>query len=294
MLGELRQLKAFLAIARLGNFTRAAHELHISQSALSVQIRQLENGLGVTLFDRNRRRVTMTQSGIELLPRFEALVQDMDALITDARDSGGPTRGVVTVAALPSVAASVLPAAMRELATSHPGISLRVRDSAAVRVIELCKSGAVDFGIGCIEKNDRDLVIEPLHTDQFCAVVAATHALANRKVLSLGELARQRLLLPVRDSSIRVQIEKTAAQANIDITAAYEAAFNSTLIAMAREGLGVAVLSELVVRHDDSRSLVSIPIRRPVVQRDIVVIASHGRPMSRAARIVADALRKVV
>lgn len=294
MLGELRQLKAFLAIARLGNFTRAAHELHISQSALSVQVRQLESILGVALFDRNRRRVTMTQSGIELLPRFETIVQDMEALITDARDSGGPTRGLVTVAALPSVASSVLPVAMRELAKSHPGISLRLRDSAAPRVIELCKSGAVDFGIGCVEKNDRDLVIEALHTDKFCAVVATTHALASRKVLTLGELAGQRLLLPVRDSSIRVQIEKTAAQAGIDITAAYEAAFNSTLIAMAREGLGVAVLSELVVRHDDSNSLVSIPIRRPVVQRDIVLISSHGKPMSRAARIVADTLRKVL
>src|SRR5690606_22713449 len=112
MLGDLKQLRAFLAIARLGNFTRAAQELNLSQSALTTQIQQLESHLHTQLFDRNRRYVSMTPQGRELWPRIERLVLEIEALVTHARDTNDPERGSVTVAALPSLAAGLLPQAI--------------------------------------------------------------------------------------------------------------------------------------------------------------------------------------
>ena len=108
MTTELRHIEAFLAVARLRHFTRAAAALHLSQSALTVQIRQLEAALGVRLFDRNNRRVALTQAGRDLVAPFERISADVTAVIQHARDLSTHQRGTVTVGALPSVAAGVL------------------------------------------------------------------------------------------------------------------------------------------------------------------------------------------
>ena len=127
MLVNVRQIKACLAIVRAGNFTKASAEVHLSQSALSVQIRQLETALGVQLFDRNRRHVTLTAIGRELLPRFERIVREMDAVALHTRDLSELARGVVTVATIPSIASKLLPKAVRALTSSYPGLAVRVR-----------------------------------------------------------------------------------------------------------------------------------------------------------------------
>ncbi len=91
MLGDLKQLRAALAIARLGNFTRAAHELHISQSALTLQVQQLESQLDTQLFDRSRRHVSLTPQGLALLPRIEQVIAQMEDLVRFARDASDPS-----------------------------------------------------------------------------------------------------------------------------------------------------------------------------------------------------------
>src|SRR5260370_11388716 len=105
----LRELEAFLGVARLGNFTRAAKALHMSQPALTVRIRHLEDALGVRLLDRTTRSVALTQIGREFLPVVARVLGEIDAVSVNARDVAGRRRGVVTVAALPSVAATLLP-----------------------------------------------------------------------------------------------------------------------------------------------------------------------------------------
>src|SRR5687767_474688 len=106
---NLRQLRALSALARAGNFTRAAAELHLSQPALTVQIRELEAALGLKLVDRNTRRVQLTSIGRELLPIFERVLGDIHAVAENAREMASGSRGTVHVAALPTVCARLLP-----------------------------------------------------------------------------------------------------------------------------------------------------------------------------------------
>src|SRR5882672_9078663 len=169
MTAELRHIEAFLAVARCGNFTRAAAELHVSQPALTVQIRQLEAALGVRLFDRNNRTVGLTQPGRELVAPLERVLLDVRSIVEGANDVAAHRRGAVTVASLPSIAAELLPRAIADLSHRHQGIAVRVRDVVAARVLELVKSGEVDFGLGSCERFDRDVSEQPLLADRLAA-----------------------------------------------------------------------------------------------------------------------------
>ena len=155
MLAELRHIEAFLAVARLGHFTRAAAALHVSQPALTVQIRQLEAALGVRLFDRNNRRVAITQAGRDLVAPLERISLDVASVVRHAHDLSAHRRGLVTVAALPSVAAGPLPQAIRRLADAHQGIVVRVRDAIAARVLELVKSSRGSASPSCPSRRWR-------------------------------------------------------------------------------------------------------------------------------------------
>src|SRR5690606_20509230 len=293
MLGDLKQLRAFLAIARLGNFTRAAYELNISQSALTIQIQQLETHLCTHLFDRNRRSVSLTPQGLELFPRIERLVAEIEDLVTHARDTSDPERGTVTVAALPSLAASLLPHAIHRLKRDYPRITVRIRDTVASRLTDMIRNGEVDFGVGSPVKRDQELVWEKLMTDRFYAFVAPDYPWTTRDTVTLRDLAEPPLILPVRESSIRMHIEAAADKKKISLPATYEAVYNSTIMAMAAQGLGVAILSELVVRGGDTSRLRRISINNPPLYRYIGILRRAGRSLSRPAELLTAALREV-
>ena len=117
----LRELEAFLGVARLGSFTRAARSLNMSQPALTVRIRHLEEALGVRLLDRTTRSVTLTQVGREFLPVVERVIGEITAVAVNARELVGKRRGLVTVAALPSIASKLLPEMLAAFKAQHPG-----------------------------------------------------------------------------------------------------------------------------------------------------------------------------
>lgn len=293
MLGDLKQLRAFLEIARLGNFTRAAYELHISQSALTMQIQQLESHLDTQLFDRNRRHVSLTPQGLELLPQIQNIVADIEELIIQARDSSDPKRGTVTVAAVPSLAAGLLPRAIYRLHQDYPRITIRIRDAVAAQVSEMTRNGEVDFGVGSQIKRDSELVWEKLIDDRFFALIGHGYQWKEGNTVTLRQLANHPLILPVRESSIRMYIESAADKQKIALSPAYEAVYNSTIISMAAEGLGVAVLSELVAHGGDTSRLRRISIINPPVYRDVGILRRTGRSLSLPAELFVETLRKI-
>src|SRR4051794_18624940 len=112
MAPTIAQMRSFVAIAKVGSFTRAAHAIHLSQPALTVQIRQLEEALAVKLLDRNTRTVHLTRVGRELAPLFERVLQEIDGIVSGAKQLGSKKYGIVRLACLPSIAAALLPAAI--------------------------------------------------------------------------------------------------------------------------------------------------------------------------------------
>jgi DNA-binding transcriptional LysR family regulator len=291
---ELRHVRAFLAVVHQGTFTRAASALGVSQPALTVQIRQLEATLGTRLFDRNNRRVSLTAAGRDLVTPFERLILDFDAVASRARDLASHRRGVVTVAALPSIAASLLPRAIAVLATTHKGIVVRVRDLTAGAIVDMVKAGDADIGLGSVMKPDVHLDIRPLFTDRLCAYVPADHPLARRRQVAFQEVTRWPLVLTGRDSSVRQLIERTAERRRLPTQVAHEATYMTTAIGMVAAGLGIGILPESALATDGPAGPRTVAIHSPILRRELVILSHKGRSPSPATEKLVEAVLATV
>ena len=280
MIHDLRHIRAFLALARAGSFTRAAVELHVSQPTLTVQIQQLEIEVGVKLFDRNKRHVALTQAGRDLLIPLERILIDVEAIAASTDELLAHRRGLVTVAALPSVAAGILPRAIRKLSESFPGITVRVFDGVASAVAAMVRAGQVDFGISSQTYGDRELTSDVLIMDRLCAVVATDHPLAKKRSMTLHELARHPLILMLKDSSSRQIVDLAFNREGLVSNVAYETTYGTTVAGLAQAGLGVGILPESMV---GSSRLQQLSIRGGALSRRISVIKRAGRSLSPTA-----------
>ena len=163
---NLRHLEAFVAIASAGNFTRAARVLHVSQPALTVQIRELEHTLGVRLLDRNTRMVKLTRMGQQLSPVVQRILRDVEGVVHHAHEMAAGIRGTVSVAAIPSVCSLILPKIVAAFRHENPGITVAVKDVTSPRVLAMVKNEEVDFGIGSFADGDSSIDVVPLFTDK--------------------------------------------------------------------------------------------------------------------------------
>lgn len=291
---ELRHVRAFLAIVHQGTFTRAASVLGMSQPTLTVQIRQLEAALGVRLFDRNNRRVSLTAAGRDLVASFERLIFDVDAIAARTQDLASHRRGVVTVAALPSIAASLLPRAMATLAAAHKGIVVRVRDMTAAAIVEAVKRGDADIGLGSLMRPDPDLDALPLFSDRLCAYVPGGHPLASRRRVSLRVLSRWPLILTGRDSSVRQLIDRGVEQHRLPTQVAQEVTYMSTAIGMVAAGLGVGILPESALTTSAPGGPRAVAIHSPVLRRTLVLLSQRSRVASPATGKLVEAIRAAI
>lgn len=287
---ELRHIRAFLAVAHHGTFTRAASVLGMSQPTLTVQIRQFEAALGVRLFDRNNRKVSLTAAGRDLVAPFERLMFDVEVIATRTQDLASHRRGIVTVAALPSIAASLLPRALATLAAAHKGIVVRVRDMPAAAIVEAIKRGEADIGLGSVMKPDPDLDTQPLFSDRLCAYVPSGHPLADRRRVSLRVLARWPLILTGRDSSVRQLIDRAVEQQRLLTQVAQEVTYMSTAIGLVAAGLGVGILPESALTTGASGGPRAVAIHSPVLRRTLVVISQKSRTASPATEKLIEAV----
>jgi DNA-binding transcriptional LysR family regulator len=280
---DLRQLRAFATIARLGSFTRAARVLNLSQPALTVQLRNLEAALGIRLLDRDSRSVALTRVGRELLATVERILHDLDAAVADTRGLAVHRHGVVRVAALPSYAAGLLADAISRFIGAHPGVRFVVKDAVSSRVLDLVKAEVADIGIAGSAQRDPELEIVHKFQDRMCAVFPAGHAIARCAAIGPRELALHPLVLMDPETSVRAVVDAAFAAAGVMPTLACEATYMSTAVAMVRAGLGITILPESARETRSERGLRARAIEHPRFRRTIAIIKRRGRTLPPAA-----------
>jgi DNA-binding transcriptional LysR family regulator len=282
---SLRQVRSFLAVARVKSFTGAASVLHVTQPALTVQIRRLEEALGVTLFDRDTRSVELTRVARDLLPPFERALQDFDAAVGSARDIATQARGIVRLAALPSVASGILPDAILQFRQQRPNVMFDLRDVIAGQVLTLVQSEQVDFGVmgGVIKAVDVETVFEA--QDRLHVVYPKGHRVARLKKIKPVALSEFPLILMQRDTSVRAVVDAGFHAAGLIPKATCEAIYMMTAVGMVRAGLGLTILPGSAREIRAEPGLLSKPIDDPRFTRPVSIIKRSGRtlpPMSEA------------
>jgi LysR family transcriptional regulator, carnitine catabolism transcriptional activator len=293
MINEIRHIRAFLAVARHSNFTKAAQDLHVSQSALTVQIQQLEEAIGIRLFDRTNRRVVLTGAGRSLIGPLQRILIDTENIVSQTRDISNLRRGTMSLAVLPSVAAGILSEVLRQFTAGYPGIVVHIHDVVADKVVELVKKEEVDFGIGTTRHSDRELIAVELFRNRLFAFLPLKHPLSSRASLSLNQLAKYPLVLTGKDSGVRAIVEDALQRKSLHGKYAYEVNYMPTLLSLVRAGFGVGILPEHADAMGAFPDLVRIPIGKPQLTRQIQIITRKGRNPSPSVQKMLEILRKV-
>ncbi len=290
---NLRQLQTFVTVARLGSFTRAAQLLHLSQPALTKQIRQLEERLGVRLLDRNTRIVELTRIGKDLAPVVEQLLREIDAVVVNTKELAEKNRGIIRVAALPSISSTMLPKAVARFKELFPGISVVFKDVLAQRLLNMVKAEEVDFGIGSLSGTDPDVHFTLLLTDRIVAVFPQGFVLERKMVIELIDLLDLPLILMDKESSVRRLVDRAFETIDKFATPAFEATYMSTAAGMVKAGLGVALLPSSAIETGELTGLCCRPIKHPALIREIGVIQKSGRSLSPAAESFLKSLKAI-
>ncbi|MFC4172839.1 LysR family transcriptional regulator [Microvirga sp. GCM10011540] len=291
---DLRQIRSFVTVAQLGSFTRAAGHLNLSQPALTVHIRNLEGALGVRLFDRNTRVVSLTRTGRELLPALQRIIRDFDAVVAEARDVAAQRHGIVRLAALPSFASGILPEVIAQFREGHPRISFVIHDVIASGVIAQVREEQVDLGLTGGRVVDSDLEI--LHTtqDHMHVVFPAGHPLGDLRRIDVDTLTRHPLILMHPTTSVRAVLDAAfLAAGRLPIIAA-EATYMSTAVGMVRAGLGAAILPGSAMEVRAEQTLRARPVDDPGFTRDVSLIKKAERTLPPASESFAHELIQVL
>lgn len=291
---QIDHVRAFLAIARLGSITRAAAALRIAQPTLTVQMRQMEETLGLRLLDRGRHGAVPTPAGRELLPECERILEGFDALIANARDVVAHRAGTVRIAALPSVGAAFLPAVLARLHTRSPGIRVVVRDAVSHRIATMVMADDVELGMTILPEGPAaaGLEAEFLLEDRLVAALPNGHRLTGMRTIALPDLASERLILTDPESSVRLLVDHGFAQHGLCISPACEVTYMSTAVGLVHAGLGIAILPSSAVDLRVAPLLETRPIVRPAMPRRIGIIRRAARTLSPPAETFVTTLRQ--
>ena len=280
----LKQIRAFVAVAQAGSFTLAANRLHLTQSAVSVLISELEQPFGLRLFDRTTRLVQLTDAGREFLPVAEKVLADLGHALASSRDLVAKARGRVTVAATPMMSAILLPNVIASYAKVHPGVQVVLCDTLAAQIQPKVRDGEADFGIGTFERSGRELDAEPLMVDSLILVCPAGHALVGRSAgVPWRALSGHAFVALSRDNSVGQMIRDCLLAEGVDVRIVHEVSYLSTMLGMVDAGLGIAVLPSYARPVTHGQRIAVRRLIRPEVRRETSILTRHGRTLSPAA-----------
>ncbi len=289
---SVRQLKAFVVIAATGSFVEASERLHMSQPALSISIKKLEDMVGGALFNRTTRGVQLTPEGKVFLPIAQRLIGDWQEAFEDLGKLFSKQRGKVTLAALPTLAAGFLPTVLAQFRARYPNIAISVNDVLASEIDELVREGRADIGLSVEPSDTTSFNFEPLLEDQFIAVFPDGHPLVSQTTVSWEELLQFPLIELSKLSSTRQAIERVLEKLPITMDLFCEVSQIGTAGRMVAAGLGVAALPSLSFNLISNEGLNWRPLTNPSVPRVLGIILPSRVPQSAAANALLHDIRQ--
>ena len=287
---NLKLLQTFLLVAETESFRDASIRIHRSQSAVSAQIKQLEDQLGVTLFNRTTRRVELSAEGFELMASARRALNEIEQGLRFIQEAADLRRGRVALACSPTVAAGHMPRILSAFERDYPQINVSLRELSSPVMYECLRQHEVDFGVGPVTE-EPDLTSETLLDDAFYALVPKVLMPKAPTTIPLAELAKLPMLLLHSGTAMRRAIDAALEKTGLAFETKYESVHVETLAAMAEAGLGAAILPETALSRNVRDSTHVLRIVKPTINRPIGITRARGYALSPAANRLAELIR---
>ncbi len=280
---DSRQLRAFSILARTNSFTRTAHELHLSQSAISHSMKALEQDLGCGLLDRMGKTVVLTQAGEQLLVHAESILSLMDAARSELSHLGKWGSSRLRIGASTTACQYVLPSVLREFKESFPHCAISITPGDTPANIEVLRAHRIDLAVNLEPRRDEPLEFRPLFTDELTFVVAPLHPWARAGRVNREEIARQHYILYGKGSYTFELIEEYFRRDKITLHSLLDMGNMEAIKELVKLGHGVSILAPWTLRQElREKSLVTLPLGKRKLKRRWGVLHWRGRRLNLA------------
>jgi DNA-binding transcriptional LysR family regulator len=278
---NLKLLHSFLLVAEHNSFREAAERANRSLPAVSMQIKQLEGQLGVTLFHRTTRRVELTKEGEHLLISVRKSLAEIETGLLELKSAANIETGQITFACVPTVASTRLPAILAAFSKTYPGIVISLRELAAKDLMEAVRRRDVDFGIGPKIEKMGGFTFQSILEDDYYALLHPDYKTSRKTRITIEELSRLPILKLSAGSALRDHIDSALKVHEHKLETKFEMMQATTLVAMAEAGLGVALLPKISIPR--VTNLRALRIIAPEIGREIGIISINAHTLSPAA-----------
>lgn len=286
---DIADLRAFVAVAELASFKRAADLLHLSQPALSRRVEKLEQALSLRLLERTTRKVELNAMGRIFLPRAQHVLAQLEASLVGMTELNERQQGLVTVACIPSVVDTAVADAIYAIKQQFPRIRVRILDQPAADILLTVARSEVDFGIGYLGAREPDLDFEELVAEPFVLACRKDHPLATRSSVAWHELAQYDCVTQAQGSGNRLLIDQALSSPVTQPHWVCEVQHVPTLLSLVRRGVGIGAVPHHAIGGTD---LCAIPLVQPQVRRSIGLISRRGKGLSAMALRFQEAVRQ--
>lgn len=284
---DIAALDTFVAVANSASFSDAAHQLQVTQPAISKRIAALETELNTRLFDRIGRQITLTESGRALLPRAERILEELEDSRRALSNLSGSVAGRLTIATSHHIGLHRLPPVLRSYMARYPAVDLDLRFRASEAICDEVEHGHLELGIVTLPPSENtNLRLHAVWDDPLRIVCARTHPLARRSDFELKHLANHPAILTEKGTFTRNVLEEAFAPLGIAIQAKLATNFLETIKMMVSVGLGWSCIPEIMVDEE----LAVLDTGPLALGRQLGVVHHRRRTLSNAARAMLDEL----
>lgn len=280
----LSQLSAFMKLAETSSFRDAANELGVSQPALSRTIQHIETRVGVRLFDRDTRTVTLTPAGERLRPLAARLLADYETLFRELHEFVEGRQGLIRIAALPAIASALLPPAIASFQARFPGVRIEIWEDVGDLVHNVVRDRSADFGIAPPPDLASDLRYQELLKDNIGLVCRRDDPLAEVAEHRWSVFSDCRFIAMSEETGLSAMVENGLGEAGVVVERLFNCSAATTAAALIASGQGISAITRLTMAEIASPRLVWRPLVDPVVARSIGIVRHQGRSLSPAAQ----------
>lgn len=280
---EMHQLRYVIAVARTGNFSRAAEQCHVAQPSISQQIRKLEEELGERLFDRMKREVRLTPHGEAFLPRALRILEEVEGARREARDQKGLLRGTLRLGVLPTIAPYLLPGILARFTAKFPGVDIVVQEDTTAALIRMAHACETDLALVSRPIPDPRMEVKELFTEELLLALPPGHRLARKRTLTLSDLESERFIVMKEGHCLGDQLLNFCEQRALRPAIRFRSAQVGTIQALVRSGMGISLIPAMAVGRPGSDAPVYRSLPDPKPFRQIVAMWPRQRSLGRAA-----------